>query len=92
MIFFPFFLGMAGYYKNFCLIFLEIAAPLTNLLSKKVKFVLTHDCQLSFNKAKLLLRKSPVLKSPDYEKPFKFVIDSSDVGIGAVVVQEASDG
>ena len=33
------FLGMAGYYRNFCLNFFEIAAPLTNLLSKKVKFV-----------------------------------------------------
>ena len=42
------FLGMAGYYRNFCLNFLEIAAPLTNLLSKKVKFVWTDDCQLAF--------------------------------------------
>ena len=33
------FLGMAGYYKSFCLNFSEIGAPLTNLLSKKVKCV-----------------------------------------------------
>ena len=59
------FLGMAGYYRNFCLNFSEIAAPLTNLLSKKVKFVWTDDCQLAFDKVKLLLQKSPVLKSPD---------------------------
>ena len=37
-------------------------------------------------------KKSPVLKSPDYEKPFKLIIDSSDVGTGSVLVQEASDG
>ena len=86
------FLGMAGYYRNFCLNFLEIAAPLTNLLRKKVKFVWTDDCQQAFDKVKLLLQKSPVLKSPDYEKPFKLIIDSSDVGIGSVLVQEASDG
>ena len=86
------FLGMAGYYRNFCLNFSEIAAPLTNLLSKKVKFVWTDDCQLAFDKTKLLLQKSPVLKSPDYEKPFKLIIDSSDVGTGSVLVQEASDG
>ena len=49
------FLGMAGYYRNFCLNFSEIAAPLTNLLSKKVKFVWTDDCQLAFDKVKLLL-------------------------------------
>ena len=86
------FLGMAGYYRNFCLNFSEIAAPLTNFLSKKVKFVWTDDCQLAFDKVKLLLQKSPVLKSPDYEKPFKLIIDSSDVGTGSVLVQEASDG
>ena len=78
------FLGMAGYYRNFCLNFSEIAAPLTNLLSKKVKFVWTDDCQIAFDKVKLLLQKSPVLKSPDYEKPFKLIIDSSDVGTGSV--------
>ena len=86
------FLGMAGYYRNFCLNFSDIAAPLTNLLSKKVKFVWTDDCQLAFDKVKLLLQKSPVLKSPDYEKPFKLIIDSSDIGTGSVLVQEASDG
>ena len=80
------FLGMAGYHRNVCLNFLEIAAPLTRLLSKKVKFVWTDDCQLAFDKVKLLLQKSPVLKSPDYEKPFKLIIDSSDVGTGAVLV------
>ena len=86
------FLGMAGYYRNFCLNFSDIAAPLTNLLSKKVKFVWTDDCQMAFDKVKLLLQKSPVLKSPDYEKPFKLIIDSSDVGTGSVLVQESSDG
>ena len=71
---------MAGYYRNICLNFSEIAAPLTNLLSK-----------LAFDNIKLL-QKSPVLKSPDYEKPFKLITDRSDVGTGAVLVQEASDG
>ena len=52
------FLGVLGYYRNFCLNFLEIAAPLTNLLSKKVKYVWTDDCQLAFDKVKLLLQKS----------------------------------
>ena len=75
------FLGMAGYYRNFCLNFLEIAAPLTYLLSKKVKFVWTDDCQLAFDKVKLLLKNYNPL-----------IIDSSDVGTGSVVVQEASDG
>ena len=32
------------------------------------------------------------MKSPDYERPFKLITDSSDVGTGSVLVQEASDG
>ena len=47
---------------------------------------------MAFDKVKLLLQKSPVLKTPDYKKPFKLIIDSSDVGTGSVLVQEASDG
>ena len=77
------FLGMAGYYRNFCLK-TEIAALPTNLLRKNVKFVWTDNCQMAFDKVKLLLQKSPVLKSPDYEKPFKLITDSSDVGTYSV--------
>ena len=57
------------------------------MLNKKVKFVWTDDCQLAFDKV-----KSPVLKRPDYKKPFKLIIDSSDVGKGDVSVHIASDG
>ena len=31
------------------------------------------------------------MKSPDYEKPFKLINNSSDVGTGSVLVQKASD-
>ena len=64
------FLGMAGYYRNFCLNFSDIAAPLTNLLSKKVKFVWTDDCQLAFDKVKLLLQKSPVFEKSRLREAF----------------------
>ena len=82
------FLGITGYYRNYS----QNAALLTNLLSKKVKFVWTDNCQVTLDNIKLLLQKSLVLKSPDYEKPFKLITDSSDVGTGSVLVQEASDG
>ena len=78
--------------QEFLFEFFGNCCTLTNLLSKKVKFVWTDDCQLAFDKVTLLLQKSPVLKSPDYEKPFKLIIDSSDVGTGSVLVQEATDG
>ena len=46
---------------------------------------------LALVKVKLLLQKSPVLRSPDYENPFKLIIDSSEVITGVVLVHEASD-
>ena len=62
-------LGMAGYYRNFCLKFSEIAVQ-TNIIFLLNKFVSgADDCQLAFDKVKLLLQKSPVLKIPDHEKP-----------------------
>ena len=64
------FLGMAGYYRNFCLNFSEIAAPLTNLLSKTVKFVWTDDCQLAFDKVKSYYSKNPLFEKSKLREAF----------------------
>ena len=39
-----------------------------------------------------MLQSAPVLISPDYEKPFKLIIDASDIGAGGAVVQEDTQG
>ena len=41
------FLGMAGYYRNFCLNFSDIAAPLTHLLSKNMSGQMTVNWLLT---------------------------------------------
>ena len=55
------FLGMAGYYRKFCDYFSVIAEPLTNLLSKRTKFIWTNDCQKAFDILKAILKNEPVL-------------------------------
>ena len=85
------FLGMAGYYRKFCKNFSDVASPLTQLLSKKSKFVWTPSCQRSFEQIKSLLCSSPVLKAPDFSQPFSLAVDASDVGIGSVLLQVDSD-
>ena len=82
------FLGMAGYYRKFCPKFSTIAEPLTRLLSKKVKFVWTQECQDSFDKIKAMLGSAPVLSAPRFDLPFKLAVDASDVAAGAVLLQE----
>ena len=86
------FLGMAGYYRKFCKNFSLIAEPLTNLLKKNVKFIWDEKCQKSFDKLKAILKNSPVLLAPNFEKEFKVAVDASDIGAGAVLLQEDIDG
>ena len=86
------FLRMAGYYRKFCRNFSDVVSCLTNLLCKNVKFLWTDDYQESFTRVKLLVQNSPILISPNYEKPFKLIIDASDIGAVAVVVQEDAKG
>ena len=86
------FIGMIGYYCKFCKSLSQILAPLTDLLSSKVKFVWTELCQSAFETAKTLLTNEPVLIAPDFTKQFIMTVDASDQGIGAVLMQEDSIG
>jgi len=86
------FLGTVGYYRKFCQNFADVAIPLTNLLSKNVKFKWSSECKVSFETLKKLLKNPPVLIVPDFNKCFKLAVDASDVGVGAVLMQEDDDG
>ena len=86
------FLGMAGYYRKFCCNFADVVFPLTNLLRKNVKFEWNEECSQSFERIKAMLGCSPVLAAPDFSKPFKLATDASDVGVGAVLLQEDGEG
>ena len=86
------FFGMAGYYRKFCKNFSGIAEPLTNLLKKSTKFKWNDKCQDAFDRLKAILKSAPVLLAPDFDKCFKLAVDASDVGIGAVLLQEYNNG
>ena len=86
------FLDMTGFYRKFCKMFAHIAEPLTNLLAKNAKFVWTENCQAVFENLKGLLTLEPVLLAADFCKPFKLVVDASDVGVGAALLQDDDQG
>ena len=86
------FLGLASYYRRFCRNFSSVAAPLTSLTSPKVEFRWTDECQASFEAIKLFLCNNPVLKSPDFNRPFILQIDACDSGAGGVLLQDNPDG
>ncbi|XP_068225915.1 uncharacterized protein [Palaemon carinicauda] len=86
------FVGLAGYYRRFVPSFSEIVTPLTNLLREKSRFLWDDTCQRAFDKLKGILSTYPILKSPDFQKGFKLMVDASDLGVGAVLLQDDSEG
>ena len=82
------FLGLAGYYRRFVKGFSMIAAPMTRLLQKNVKFEWSEECQRSFDKLKAFLTEAPVLTQPTCGKEYVIFSDASLNGLGCVLMQE----
>ncbi|KAI5316249.1 hypothetical protein L3X38_045425 [Prunus dulcis] len=81
------FLGLAGYYRRFVEGFSTIAAPLTRLTRKRVKFEWSKGCEKSFDELKTRLTTAPVLTLPDDSGTFVIYSDASKQGLGCVLMQ-----
>ena len=82
------FLGLAGYYRRFVKGFSMIAAPMTRLLQKNVKYEWSEKCQGSFEKLKAFLTEAPVLTQPTCGKEYVIYSDASLNGLGCVLMQD----
>ncbi|XP_024028189.1 uncharacterized protein LOC112093615, partial [Morus notabilis] len=82
------FLGLAGYYRRFVKDFLSIAAPMTRLTKKEVKFQWDAECENAFQELKVRLTSAPVLTIPDSEEPYEVYSDASGSGLGCVLMQD----
>ena len=87
------FLGLAGYYRKFIPHYAEKAKPLTDLTKGRSpnKLPWSQDHSQAYQKLKDELCREPVLKLPDLSKPFVLRTDASDVGLGAVLLQEHNE-
>ena len=58
------FLGLAGYYRRFIEDFSRLAAPMTRLTRKEIKFELNDRCEKVFQKLERRLTLAPILRVP----------------------------
>ena len=84
------FLGLTGFYRNYIPNYSTIAAPLTDLTKKGSpnRVVWGDPQERAFVTLKQHLTSYPVLKLPDMSKPYILRTDASDIGVGAVLMQE----
>ncbi|KAF6016891.1 hypothetical protein EB796_024789 [Bugula neritina] len=78
---------MATYLSKFCSNLSEVASPLREL-TKNCYMVMGDEQQEAFDKMKTLVVSSPTLKLFDPDLPLTLSVDSSQSGMGAVLMQE----
>ncbi|KAH9293412.1 hypothetical protein KI387_041383, partial [Taxus chinensis] len=62
--------------------------PLTQFLKKDVAYEPGNKAHEAFGQLKETLVSSPVLKNPDWSKPFIVYIDASYVALGSTLIQK----
>lgn len=82
------FLGLAGFYRRFIRRFSHIAAPVTDLLVKAVKFEWTDRHNHAFHSLKFALTHAPILRPFDPSLPCTLDLDASDFAVGGVLLQD----
>lgn len=82
------FLGMTGYYRKFIRDYAKIAYPMIRYLKKDENININDPQYISaFENLKALITTHPILKYPEYDKPFVVTTDASNYAIGAVLSQ-----
>ncbi|GJS40781.1 putative reverse transcriptase domain-containing protein [Tanacetum coccineum] len=81
------FLGLAGYYRCFIANFSKIAKPLTSLTQKNKKYEWGAEQEEGFQTSKDNLCNAPILSLPDGIEDFVVFCDTSNQGLGCVLIQ-----
>ena len=81
------FLGLAGYYRRFIEDFSRIAAPMTRLTRKEVKFEWDDRFEEAFQELKRRLTTASILIVPNRGQGYIVYCDASRAGLGCVLMQ-----
>ncbi|GFT68991.1 retrovirus-related Pol polyprotein from transposon 297 [Trichonephila clavipes] len=79
---------ISQWYAKFIKNYADLCEPLYNLKRKLKKFCWSIEAQKAFDAVKVAITRAPVLKLPDFKKPFELFADASSIDVGAVLNQE----
>ena len=80
------FLGLAGYYRRFIEDFFRLAAPMTRLTQKEVKFEWNDLCERAFQELKRRLTSAYILIVLERKQRYTVYCDASNDGLGCVLM------
>ena len=81
------FLGLVEYYRRFIEDFSRLAAPMTKLTRKEVKFDWDDRCEEAFQELKRRLTSAPILIVPERGQGYKVYCDAMKARLGYVLMQ-----
>ena len=85
-------LGLAGYNRRFIRHFAQRTRPMSELCKEKTLFHWGQEQQHSFEDLKKAMTSAPVLAIPDPKLPYYVYTDSSQFGVGGVLLQDQGKG
>lgn len=77
-----------SFHRRFVKDFSTLEAPLNEVIKKNVVLKWGKKQEEAFNALKQKLTNAPILALPNFSKSFEIECDASNVGIGAVLLQE----
>ncbi len=83
------FLEFANFYRRFIRNFSQVALPLTDLTSTRMRFSWSSQAQTAFESLKSRFSSAPILNTPDPSCQFIVEVDASEVGVGGVLSQRS---
>jgi hypothetical protein len=87
------FLGMVGYYRRFIHMFVAKARPLTRFLCEDALAPMEDEVsRWAFEQLKSTLQVTPILRTPNWNKPFLVYFDASKKVMGSTLSQLEKNG
>ena len=86
------FLGVCNWIREYIPDFARIAAPITNLLRKKTRWVWTSEAQTALENIQDICKEPLQLSRPDPGLPYTLQSDASAIDMGAVLYQTTPKG